>query len=154
LWLPVSWLWPCKSGISRVTSEFVGGIACADSKTSSSAAQQSMYRQQLSCRANHAQHRCLLSICRSGRITGSLSAHPDVPGQLFYVMGSSLVAMFGVSPSWVPPWYLHATELHVADILAVLHVLHMTWSHPCLPCPTDSIYRWAFLMLHSTPQTL
>jgi hypothetical protein len=32
----------------------------------------------------------------SGRITGSLSAHPEVPGQLFYVVGSSVVTMFEV----------------------------------------------------------
>lgn len=34
----------------------------------------------------------------SGRITGSLAAHPGVPGQLFYIVGSSVVAMFDLNP--------------------------------------------------------
>lgn len=35
--------------------------------------------------------------CCSGRLAGALHAHPDAPGQFYYVVGSSILAVFEVS---------------------------------------------------------
>lgn len=36
----------------------------------------------------------------SGSLSGGLAAHPTVPGQLFYAVGSNVVAMFEVRERW------------------------------------------------------
>lgn len=38
----------------------------------------------------------LLASCFSGRIRRALQAHPSVPGQFFYVVGSTPIAVFDV----------------------------------------------------------
>jgi hypothetical protein len=39
---------------------------------------------------------CARATPRSGQLNGSLAAHPGVPGQIFYAVGSSIVTMFEV----------------------------------------------------------
>lgn len=74
----------------------------------------------------HAQHNqsctcmtkpVLVCLC-SGRITGSLSAHPEVPGQLFYVVGSSVVTMFEVRAQ-------HSLRINACKLHFYGHTFHL-----------------------------